>query len=79
MEHLFDAKMEPKCDLLFSDYRINREPHRLGRREMAEQLSVLKLWIEHRVLIIMRITKKYHTVLCPEPLSSFVLQYTLQL
>jgi hypothetical protein len=36
VEHLLDAEMEPKCDLLCSNCHISRKPRGLGRWEVAE-------------------------------------------
>jgi hypothetical protein len=36
VEHLLDAEMEPKCDLLCVNCHLCRKPRGLGRREVAE-------------------------------------------
>ena len=36
VEHLLDAEMVPKCDLLCNNCHISRKPRGLGRREVAE-------------------------------------------
>jgi hypothetical protein len=36
VEHLLDAEMEPKCDLLCSNCHVSRKPRGLGRWEVAE-------------------------------------------
>ena len=36
VEHLLDAEMVPKCDLLCVNCHVNRKPRGIGRREVAE-------------------------------------------
>jgi hypothetical protein len=36
VEHLLDAEMVPKCDLLCVNCHISRKPRGIGRREVAE-------------------------------------------